>query len=421
MKLLTRLAVVIGAIIVVCGTSTKSWAQAGGLSAGTATVELDVKADAKPRFYGFTFDLTIADGSGLNSVGHNYRNDFVWYFEPAWNIGKMYLRGSRWQTLQLQARFSLTANVSGTDEASFSGYSNSTGPQGTCGNPSINDNGTVDPGSVAYCSPKPNNRRADYSDVFLTLRNPRIYTIPKIDVAINPSLRVVLPASAESQYATLIMSVQPSISVGRSFWKDRIRAGYGFGFTKYFHRYAAPQLNPASGGQAASVGGNYNDGAFGAGLSNFYADPTRVGTIGGYNASYALTHTISGGYQISEKWSVDVLYLIIDAFTYDHSCTLQVNGVSYSTCAAGDAVAANSGASLSRPGHRDSQVFWATLAYQPLDWLGLSLAWINWAPLQKPDSSYRQGLISTDYNAFTTIQLGATITVDKLAARYWRK
>src|SRR5207302_1374806 len=204
---LTRLAVVIGLI----GASTgAARGQAGGLSAAGTVVSVDAKADTKPRFYGLVFDLTMADGSGLNSVGHNYRNDFVWYFEPAWNIGKMYLRGTRWQTLRLEARFSLTANVSGTDEANFSGYSNSTGPQGTCGNPSINDNGTVDPGSVAYCSPKPNNRRADYSDTFLTLRNPRIYTIPKIGVAINPSFRVVLPTSAESQYATLVMSLQPS-------------------------------------------------------------------------------------------------------------------------------------------------------------------------------------------------------------------
>ncbi|MDB4967758.1 MAG: hypothetical protein JWN44_3447 [Myxococcales bacterium] len=421
MKLLTRFAVVIGAIIGADAAGTGAWAQSGGLSAGAATPTVEATASTKPRFYGFALDLTMADGSGLNSIGHNYRNDFVWYFEPTWNLGKMYLRGSRWQTLQLQARFSLTANVSGTDEANFSGYSNSTGPQGTCGNPSINDNGSVDPGSVAYCSPKPNNRRADYSDTFLTLRNPRIYTIPKVEVAINPSFRVVLPTSAESQYSTLIMSIQPSISIGRSFLHDKLRLGYGFGFTKYFHRYAAPQLDPTSGGQAATVGGNYNDGAFGAGLSNFYADPSRAGTIGGYNPSYSFTHTVSGGYQLSEKWSVDVIYLIVDAFTYDHSCTLQVNGVTYSTCASGDAVAANSGATVTRPGHRDSQVFWATLAYQPVDWLGLTLAWINWAPLQKPDSSYRQGLISTDYNAFTTIQLGATITVDKLAARYWRK
>lgn len=416
MKSLTRLALAIA----LCGAST-AWADGAG-APNTGAVTTVETSNTPPRFYGLTFDLTMADGSGLNSVGHNYRNDFVWYFEPSWNIGQLYLRSTRWKTLSLAARFSVTANVSGTDEANFTGYSNSTGPQGTCGSPTINDNGgTLDPGTVAYCNPPPNNRRADYSDLWLTLRAPRVYKIPKIDVNVNPAFRVVLPTSLESQYATMVMSLTPSISIGRSFWGDRLRGGYGFGFTKYFHRYTTPQLNPAAGPMAATVGGNYNDGAYGAGLSNFYLDPSRTGTIGGYNPSYALVHTISGGVQINDRWSFDVLYLIIDAFTYDHSCTLQVNGATYNTCTTGDAVAGSSGASLARPGHRDSQVFWATLAYQPLDWLGLSLAWINWAPLQKPNSTYRQGLISTDYNAFTTIQLAATITVDKLAARYWRK
>ncbi|MGZ3443582.1 MAG: hypothetical protein ACXVDD_28865, partial [Polyangia bacterium] len=416
---LTRLA--LGIVIV--GASTGARADGAGAPNTGAVTSVETTANVKPRFYGFTVDLTTADGSGLNSVGHNYRNDFVWYFEPAWNIGQMYLRGSRWRTLQLQARFSLTANVSGTDEANFSGSSNAS-PAGTCPGTTINDNGTVDPGSVGYCNPSSNTRRADYSDVWLTLRSPRIYTIPKINVYLNPALRVILPTSVESRFQTLVMSLTPSIALGRTFWRDKLRVGYGFGFTKNFHQYTSSQLTPIAGGPATTAGGNLSDGPYGAGLSNFYLDPSRDGTIGGYNVNYSLSHTISGGIQLSDKWSIDVLYVIIDSFTYDHSCAtsnVMANGSPYDTCSAGDRVAANSGASLARPSHRDSQVFWATLGYQPLDWLGLSLAWINWAPLQRLDSSYRQGIISTNYDAFTTIQLAATVTVDKLAARYWRK
>ena len=114
-KRLTRLA--LGIVIV--GASTGSWADGAGAPNTGAVTAVEADANVKPRFDGFTFDLTTADGSGLNSIGHNYRNDFVWYFEPAWNIGQMYFRGTRWKTLQLQARFSLTANVSGTDEANF--------------------------------------------------------------------------------------------------------------------------------------------------------------------------------------------------------------------------------------------------------------------------------------------------------------
>ena len=66
---------------------------------------------------------------------------------------------------------------------------------------------------------------------------------------------------------------------------------------------------------------------------------------------------------------------------------------------------------------RDSQVLWFTVGYQVLDWLNVSVAWINYAPLRKPDNSYRQGIVSVDYNAFTQISAGATITIDKLAGK----
>ena len=121
MKRLTRLLVATTLVSIGSGASAQSLS---GYNTAASEVSKTGQREGSPRFYGFTFDLTTADGSGLNSVGHNYRNDFVWYFEPAWNIGQMYLRGSRWRTLQLQARWALTANASGTDEANFSGNSN---------------------------------------------------------------------------------------------------------------------------------------------------------------------------------------------------------------------------------------------------------------------------------------------------------
>ena len=420
MTRLTRLLVATALVCIGVGARAQSLS---GYNTAASEVSKSNERPGSLWLYGLTFDLTAGDSSGLNSVGHNYRNDFVWYFEPAWNIGQMYLRDTRWRGLQLGARFALTANVSGTDEANFSGQSNAS-PAGTCPGTTINDNGSVDPGSVGYCNPNANKRRADYSDLWLTLRSPHVYTIPKIDVAVSPAFRVVLPTSLESQYQTLVMSITPTLAVSRTFWHDRIRLGYAFGFTKNFHRETSPELNPGSGGMATTEGGNLSDGPFGAGLSNFYLDPSREGTIGGYNVSYSYIHTISGGIQISDKWSFDVLYLVIDSFTYDHSCAtsnVSIDGVQYDTCTAGDRVAANSGATIARPSHRDSQVLWATIGYQPLDWLGISLAWINWAPLQRYDSSYRQGIISTNYDEFTTVQLAATVTIDKLAARYWRK
>ncbi len=382
---------------------------------------VEAQKNEKVPFYGFSFDFTVADSSGLNAVGENYRNDLNFYFEPTWNVGARFLHHTAFKTLQIAGRFAVTQNLSGTDEANFGSQSNQ-GPEGTCGNPSISTQGGVlNPGTVSYCHPVSNNRRADYSDVWLTIRAPKIYTIPKLELNLNPSLRFIFPSSLESRFQTLLFAFSASISANRTFWKDRIGIGAGFGVSKNFHSKSTPQYssgdNSATG---APNGGNYYDGDIGTGISNFYADPTRVSVVGGYNVNYSLLGTFTGVVKFNDKWSFDVLYYLIGAFPYGHSCSATVGGVTTDTCANGDAVAANSGATVFRPGNHDTQVFWATLAYQPLDYLGIALAWINWAPLQNKDSSYRQGIISTNYDAYTTVQLGITLSTDKLISKFYK-
>jgi hypothetical protein len=365
------------------------------------------------------FDLSIYDGSGLNSVGENYRNDLSFYFEPSWDIGKAFsaLRRTRWKTLQLAARFVVTANLSGTDENAFSGNIN-TGPQGTCGNPSISGNGgVVDPGSVSYCNPASATRRADYSDFWLTLRAPSLYkySIPQYSFSISPSFRAIFPTSMESRFQTLIAAITPSIGMTHTFWKGRLHGGFSLGVTKNFQKQSTSQVQTSTTGTTdpnAVNGGNPYDGALVGGLANFYADPTRQASLGGLNVNFSVMSVISGGVQFSDKWSFDALYIIANAFPYSQSCTENVQGYSINLCDTGNAVAANSGSELWRPGRRDTQIFWATLNYQPWDWIGFSVAWINSAPMWKPDSSYRQGIISTDYNAFTTVSFGTSISID---------
>jgi hypothetical protein len=400
---LILIALILGLLGMAAVASADTLSPTGNLSAG----EVEKKKPEQVPFAGFGIDLTVADGSGLNSVGHNYRNDLNFYFEPTWKVGARYLAHTRWKTLQIAGRFSVTQNLSGTDEANFSGRSNLAGPQGTCG-AMQNPDGTW---YVPYCNPAPNDRRTDYSDIWLTIRNPKIYTIPKLEININPSIRFILPSSEESRYATLIMGITPSVSLSRSFWKDRISLSYGLGFTKNFHRYTSPSLNPDQSGTASTIGGNYYDGAYGAGISNFYNDPTRVGETGAYNTSFSVMNSFSGGFQFTDKVGFDALYILISPFAYDHACTQVIQGYTIDTCRFGDPSA--------RKGM--SQVLWLTLGYQALPWLGLAVAYINWAPTYHPDGSYRQGVISTDYNAFTTVQLIATLTVEKLATAFRKK
>ena len=390
----------------------------GRAVAQTSGLLVDENKRETPKFGGFHFDLGIYDGSNLNNVGHNYSNALSFYFEPSWDVGRAFsaLRNGPLKNMQITGRFVLTAGLAGTEDGYFSGNTTSS-PQGTCGNPGVSTNGgVVDPGSVAYCNPSSAHRRADYSDTWLTLRLPSVYKIPKALISISPALRFIFPSSAESQYQTLLVSITPSLGLSRSFWKGHIRVGFSFGVNKSFHKDATAHYTGGDNGTASTQGGNAYDGGTGSGLSNFYADPSRQATVGGLNTNFSLLSVVSTGLQFNDKWSADLLYIVSNNYPYGQGCTATTQGQDVNLCANGSAVAGQSNSQLWRPGRRDYQTFWASVTYQPFQWIGFSLSWINSAPLWKPDSTYRQGFISTDYNAFTTISFGTSISIDHVVS-----
>jgi hypothetical protein len=359
--------------------------------------------DEEPRMGGFDLDLTLSDSSGLNAVGQNYRNELSLYFEPRWSLGRVMMpRSALWNKLSLSARFVVTQALAGTGDESF-GSGVRTGPQGTCSNlvPS-SDGAVVDPTQVRRCNPPAAGRRTDYSDLWLTAGVPSLVTIPRAQLDVPASLRLVLPLSAQSRFQTLRFALTGTTGLARAVWSDRVRFNYTLGFTKNFHAYSTPGLDRAPLG----------------GISNTYADPSRVG-VGGFNTSFSLANAASAHVTFTERWSGDVLYMWTDGFTYAHRCTIEASGQSVDTCRTGAVVAASSASEITGRGHKRAQVFWVTASYTVAPWLDLSLAWVNWAPRQKPDSSYRQGFISTDYNAFTSVMLSATTSLDKLTGR-WR-
>jgi hypothetical protein len=367
---------------------------------------------------GFDFSLTLSDSSGLNTVGQNYRNELSAYFEPQWAAGKRLGLGGALSKLTVSGRFVLTRALSGTSDDSFSG-SASSGPLTPCSTviPSP-DGGVVDPTQVRRCNPAAADRRTDYSDIWLSAGLPRFATIPRANLDVSSSLRLVLPTSAQSRFATLRFGVTGTGGLSRGFFGDKLRLFYTLGLTKNFHAYSTPGLDPGAGGPAGEEGGNPASGLAGTGISNLYADPSRVGQ-GGYNTSFALANSLSAHLELGGRWSGDVLYLWTDGFTYGHPCQIDVSGLSVDSCRTGAAVADSSGSAVEGRGHKRGQVFWVTASYNYRPWLSFSLAWVNWAPREKPDSSYRQPFISTDYNAFTSVMLSATTSLEEIAKR-WR-
>jgi hypothetical protein len=369
---------------------------------------------------GFDIDLTLSDSSGLNAVGENYRNELSMYFEPRFALGKRLFRDSKvWSKLSVAGRFVLTRALTGTSDEGFGSTVNQ-GPLVPCSHPTPSaDGGIIDPNQVARCDVQPNSRRFDYSDVWLNVGLPRFARIPRADIDLSTSVRFVIPTSAESQFATLRLGVSGSLGLSRAFLHDKLRIGYNFGASKNFHAYSTAGISTGRNGAAAEEGTNSSSPISGTGLSNFYADPTRAAT-GTFGTSYSFSNGLSAHYTVSPKWDADLLYLWTDGFSYPHRCDYGLPAVDVNTCSTGAAVAGSSGTSIDSVGHRRAQVLWATVNYNFRPWMQFSLAWVNWAPREKPDSSYRQPFYSTDYNAFSSVILSASTSLEEVAKR-WRK
>jgi len=394
-------------------------APAGQAHADTPTVTSAVtaadvaKKDEKPRFLGFGMDFSIYDGTGLN--GPAYANSINMYFEPNWAIGKRWLGGTRFSRLAIAGRFVLSRALAGYDESGFTG-SAAQAPIGNCGGIQISGQGGQLEGIPNRC-PTAGPNRWDYSDLWLTIKNPKIYTIPKVGIDLNPSMRVVFPTSLQSQYRTMLLSLTASLGLSRSFFHDKLTLSYSLGFTKFFYRNTAPGPLPTGTLPDGSVDG-YSTSSI-DGLANFYLDPSHSSSPDMLNPNFGLTNLFSVDYAPTDKLSFSLLYILFDNFAYGAQCGVQPYGnVMTDVCANANTVAmATNGVGTYGPAHKDTQVLWVTAGYQVLDWLNLSIAWINWAPLRKPDNSFRQGVISTNYDAFTTISFGATMSIEKAAAK----
>jgi len=194
----------------------------------------------------------------------------------------------------------------------------------------------------------------------------------------------------------------------------KLRLGYSFGVSKNFHRYTTAGLETSGGGSAAEAGGSGYSGVSGVGLSNLYADPTRVG-MGGFNTSFSFSNGISASYPFTDQWTGEIGYSWMDGFSYGHRCDAVASGEELDTCRTARDVAAASGSQVESRGHRRAQMFSLGVSYEFRSWLNFSLSYTTWSPREKPDTSYRQPFYSFDYNAFTSVMLSAAVSVEKLA------
>ncbi|MDW8280525.1 MAG: hypothetical protein RMK29_02365 [Myxococcales bacterium] len=389
----------------------------------------------RPPFYGLSLDLIGWNQTGLWAGGGAYRNDFGFLIMPTWAIGRRFIGRGPFRSLTLQGRFIFNVPVAGFDESGYAGDAPPWSEQQPCALGRSESLRFVD---LPRCDWGRGSRRVDYSDLTLILANPRIYTIPRLEVRIDPSVILTLPVSAQSRLATLILQGVLQLGVARSFWKGRLDVGYTYGLGKGFFRYATGGVVYDSRGADVP----FAQDVLARGLSNFYADAGGGAILcQGFercrNPTLFMQHTFRATVSVLEPLSITVIYRIGNTyFRNPAGCSETLSfdhGPPLATC--------GEGAAIQTPSSfwTDNQLLWAMVNYQPLPWLGISLSYITAAPLWQyarstpdetlpdaeaqfaPTRSYRQGIISVDANDFTSISLSLDVTVDALAKKFLKK
>jgi hypothetical protein len=395
----------------------------------------------KPPFYGLGFEVSVWNSSGLWFGGGAYRNEFGFLLQPNWSIGRTFIGKGPLRTMNLSARFFFNAPVAGFDDSYQTGDAPAWSEQQPC---ALNVDTTLRQQDLPRCPWGRGARRADYSDLQLTLTNPRIYTVPTLKVHLDPSLVVVLPTSAQSRLQTLVMQFTPQLGVGREFVNNRIAVAYTYGLGLPIFRYATGEIYTGGGGSAALP---YDQNVLNFGESNFYSDPGRASLLcfrgeRCRNPTLSSQHTIRGTVSFNDDISLTVIYRVSSSYFLNPSGCLEVvdgTGASMQVCP-------NTTPDYFKdrqPGSYwvDNQLFWAMLSWQVRSWVGLSLSYITASPLwqyarsepamgslseaeaqnARPLRSYRQGLFSFDANAFTSINLGVDFSIEALAAKFLKK
>ncbi len=165
---------------------------------------VDARAEAPPSLLDVAkLDLSLFDSSTLNTA--NVLNQGALYIEPSVRFGKLLFPGTRFARMNLAARFVLTRTFTGYDDSGVE-PNGDLGFAPRCSNLTTSSNGTIDPAGVNRCETSA-AYRTTLADTWLTLGLPGIYTVPKLDVGLNPSLRLVLPTSPTSRYATRLFAL----------------------------------------------------------------------------------------------------------------------------------------------------------------------------------------------------------------------
>jgi hypothetical protein len=236
------------------------------------------------------------------------------------------------------------------------------------------------------------------SDLMLdAVYSPSWMTIPKVDVAVSPSLRLGFPTSIASRGRSLMMTLSPGVAFRRSFklLKGRslqsVGLTYAFRAYKYFHEYTTAQIDTNA---ICSLTNPDNPGCLHSG--------TR-------NRSWRFGNTFEVRLQLLEKLSLTMDVMLFNDLLYgmgDRDVVLDDSGAEIEL-------------SSSDVNHRAAVWALIDVSYDLLDWLWLSAGVSTYHPQLAPDSSIRAPIL----NRYTAFYLDVTVPIDRFVGqvRSWTR
>jgi hypothetical protein len=166
--------------------------------------------------------------------------------------------------------------------------------------------------AVVLDKTSPTDRRADWSDLWLTLSDSKVYEEPHSHIKLGASLRGIVPLSYASRFASMITGVAASTSLSKSFYRLDLSAGIGI--QKNFFRYTSIQI-PCSGPSPIVLSSGETVQGYNSGICR-PGDPSAPTTATALNADYSIFPSASGTYHFTDRLSFTLRFIYYDSFLY---------------------------------------------------------------------------------------------------------
>lgn len=373
-------------------------------------------ANAKdPGWYGLSPSLAITDNSGVNFEPENYTNTLSAGFGLRWAMGKMVAQGSYLEPLTTSLSMDLVGELTGYGEEFRTDGANPGDPNDPNGfgtvpqyePPSSECSQIMSEGASppADCIPRDisgSSKRLNYSDLALGFGHGKLARIPTVDVDVSGNIRALFPTSLASRNNDVYLRTSYGLALSRSFLSNKLGVNYGLSFAKNFYRYETRTV--ASSDDPL----DFNNLSVDTGTNE--AEGVRP------NTSYSFTNSLGMSYSFPRGLSATTSYGLTQSFTYDFSdgCTIELadgslEDVCENTVQVGDP---DEGRTL-----RVNQTFGLGVGWTAREWLSLSLGLNTSSPLRKNNTTdLNNPFWHGSRNGYTSVALGATVTMDKLYA-----